>query len=37
MPFLTEDDKRLIFQDNSIKICPPIGKTTGKATGVKMP
>jgi predicted TIM-barrel fold metal-dependent hydrolase len=37
MPFLTEDDKRLIFQDNSKMLCPALGETTGKATGVRLP
>jgi len=36
-PFLSEDDKRLIFQDNSTKLCPALAQTTGKATGVRLP
>jgi predicted TIM-barrel fold metal-dependent hydrolase len=36
MPFLSEEDKKLIFQDNSIKLCPALGETTGKATGVRL-
>jgi hypothetical protein len=37
MPFLSEEDKRLIFETNPSMLCPALGKTTGKATGVKLP
>jgi predicted TIM-barrel fold metal-dependent hydrolase len=37
MSFLTEDDKRLIFEGNSTLLCPALAQTTGKATGVRLP
>jgi predicted TIM-barrel fold metal-dependent hydrolase len=37
MAFLSEDDKRLIFETNSKTLCPALGETTGKATGIRLP